>query len=187
MTRLINKKPEEMTSEELEQYKRIGRFRKPRPDGSYGGPYDPWIRSPELAKRMVSFGTFIWGRTTLERRLVELAIIITGRFWEANVEWVSHSRMALEFGVTQEVIDAVFEQRRPEMAPEDEKVIYDVCTALHETHHIPPAAYQKAVSLFGERGLAEIIATIGYYTLVAMTLNAFEVGLEEGIKAPFPL
>jgi 4-carboxymuconolactone decarboxylase len=41
--------------------------------------------------------------------------------------------------------------------------------------------------MFGERGLVEIIATIGYYTTVAMTLNAFEVELEEGIKAPFPL
>jgi 4-carboxymuconolactone decarboxylase len=47
--------------------------------------------------------------------------------------------------------------------------------------------YQKAVELFGERGLVEIIATIGYYTLAAMTLNAFDVGLGEGVKAPFPL
>ena len=103
------------------------------------------------------------------------------------MEWVSHSRMALEYGVTQEVIDAVFEQRRPETAPEDEKVVYDVCTAMHETHHLPLDIYQKAVGLFGERGLAEIIATIGYYTTVAMTLNAFDVGLEEGVNGPFPL
>jgi 4-carboxymuconolactone decarboxylase len=187
MTRLTNKKSEEMTTEELAQYTRIGKFRKPRIDGSYGGPYDPWIRSPELAKRAVSFGTYIWGRTTLERRLVELAIIITGRFWEANVEWVSHSRMALEYGVSQEVIDAVFEQRRPETAPKDELVVYDVCRALHETHQLPMEIYQKAVDLFGERGLVEIIATIGYYTMVAMTLNAFDIGLEEGLKSPFPL
>ncbi|MEW6187011.1 MAG: carboxymuconolactone decarboxylase family protein [Thermodesulfobacteriota bacterium] len=187
MSRLINKKTEEMTPEEFEQYKRVGKFRKPRQDGSYGGPYDPWIRSPELAKRAVSFGTFIWNRTTLERRLVELAIIITGRFWEANVEWVSHSRMALEYGVKQEVIDAVFEKRRPEMGPEDERVVYDVCQALHETHQLPIDIYQKAVGLFGERGLVEIIATIGYYTMVAMTLNAFDVDLGEGIRGPFPL
>jgi 4-carboxymuconolactone decarboxylase len=187
MTRLKNKKPEEMTAEEFAQFNRIGKFRPQRSDGSYGGPYDPWLRSPELAKRNVSFGTFIWGRTSLERRLIELAIIITGRFWEANVEWVSHSRMALEFGVTQEVIDAVFEKRRPEKAMDDELVVYDVCKSLHETHQLPLELYQKAVGLFGERGLVEIIATIGYYTLVAMTLNAFDVGLEEGIKAPFPL
>jgi 4-carboxymuconolactone decarboxylase len=187
MTRLTNKNPKEMTEEELTQYARIGKFRKPGTDGSYGGPYDPWIRSPELAKRAVSFGTYVWGRTTLERRLVELAIIITGRFWEANVEWVSHSRMAREHGISQEVIDAVFEQRRPETAPEDEKVVYDVCKALHETHQLPLDIYQKAIGLFSERGLVEIIATIGYYTMVAMTLNAFDVGPGEEIEAPFPL
>ncbi|MBI4767283.1 MAG: hypothetical protein HY787_22270 [Deltaproteobacteria bacterium] len=59
MTRLIDKKPEEMNPEELAQHTRIGKFRPLRRDKSYGGPYDPWIRSPELAKRMVSFGTFI--------------------------------------------------------------------------------------------------------------------------------
>ena len=187
MTRLINKKPEELTPEQRAQYERVGKFRKPGPDASYGGPFDPWIRSPEVARRAVSFGNFIWERTTLDRRLVELAIIITGRFWEANVEWVSHSKMALENGVTQEVIDAVFDQRRPEKAPEDELVVYDVCQALHETHQLPMNLYQKAVGLFGERGLVEIIATIGYYTLAAMTLNAFDVGLGEGVKAPFPL
>jgi len=95
--------------------------------------------------------------------------------------------MALENGVTQEVIDAVFDQRRPEKAPEDELVVYDVCKALHETHQLPLDVYQKAVGLFGERGLVEIIATIGYYTLAAMTLNAFDVGLGEGVKSPFPL
>jgi len=187
MTRLINKKPEELTSEQRQQYERVGKFRKPGHDGSYGGPFDPWIRSPEVARRAVSFGNFIWERTTLDRRLVELAIIITGRFWEANVEWVSHSKMALENGITQEVIDAVFDKRRPEKALEDELVVYDVCQALHETHQLPMNLYQKAVRLFGERGLVEIIATIGYYTLAAMTLNAFDVGLAEGLKAPFPL
>ncbi|OGP51814.1 MAG: hypothetical protein A2Y79_01225 [Deltaproteobacteria bacterium RBG_13_43_22] len=187
MTRLINKQPEELTPEQRAQFERVGKFRKPGPDGSYGGPFDPWIRSPEVARRAVSFGNFIWERTTLDRRLVELAIIVTARFWESNVEWVSHSKMALENGVTQEVINVVFDQRRPEQAPEDELVVYDVCRALHETHQLPLELYQKTVDLFGEQGLVEIIATIGYYTLVAMTLNAFDVGLAEGVNAPFPL
>ena len=187
MSRLILKSPEELTPEQREQYERIARFRKPGTDGAFGGPFDPWIRSPEVARRAVSWGNFIWERTTLDRRLVELAIIVTARFWQSNVEWVSHARMALENGVTQEVIDSVFAERRPEKAPEDELLIYDVCRTLHETHQLPSDLYQRAVGLFGERGLVEIIATIGYYTFVAMTLNAFDVGLQASVKAPFPL
>ena len=186
MTRLIHKKPEDLTPEERAQYERIGKFHKPGPDGAHGGPFDPWIRSPELAKRAVSFGNFIWERTTLDRRLIEMAILVTARFWESNFEWVSHARIALEYGISQPVIDEVFLGKRPEQAPEDERVVYDVCNALHQTHQLPQDLYQRAVELFGERGLVEIIATIGQYTLVAMTLNAFDVGLGEGIKAPFP-
>jgi len=187
MTRQIIKPPEEMTPEQLEQYKRIGRFRKPGPDSSYGGPYDPWIVHPELAKRAVSWGTMVWERTTIGRRLVELAIVVTARFWESNVEWVSHTRMALENGVSQDVIDAVFDKRRPEQAPADELLIYDVCIALHETHQLPLDLYRRAVETWGERGLLDIVATIGYYTFVAMTLCSFDVQPGEGVKGPFPL
>jgi 4-carboxymuconolactone decarboxylase len=187
MTRLIKKRAEELTPEERAQFDRIGKFHKPGPDGTHGGPFDPWIRSPELAKRAVSFGNFIWERTTLDRRLIEMAILVTARFWESNYEWVSHTRIALEYGISQPVIDDVFQGKRPEQAPEDEQVVYDVCMALHQTHRLPQELYQKVVELFGERGLVEMIAAISQYTLVSMTLNAFDVGLEEGMKAPFPL
>ena len=137
MTRLSSKSPDEMTPEEIEQYNRIGKFRTPLDNGTYGGPFDPWIRSPEVARRAVSWGNMIWERTAIDRRLVELAIVVTARFWKSNVEWVSHSRMALENGVSQEVIDAIFAEQRPETAPEDELLVYDICRALQETHQLP--------------------------------------------------
>ena len=187
MTRLSFKSSDEMTPEEREQFDRIGKFRKVLENGAYGGPFDPWIRSPEVARRAVSWGNFIWERTVLDRRLVELAIIVTARFWESNVEWVSHSRMALENGISQEVIEAVFEQRRPAKAPKDELLIYDVCRILHKKHQLPLNLYQQAIDAFGERGLVDILATIGYYTFVAMTLSSFDIGLAEGTKGPFPI
>jgi 4-carboxymuconolactone decarboxylase len=186
MSRLITKSPDQLSPEQREQYDRIARFRAPGEGGALGGPFDPWVRSPELARRAVSFGTFIWERTTLDRRIVELAIVVTARFWECSVEWWAHSRRALEYGVAQSVLDDVLAGRRPAHAPEDELVTYDVCSALHETHHLPLDPHTRAVELFGEQGLVEMIATIGYYTMVAMTLNAFDVGLPPGNEAPFP-
>lgn len=185
MSRLIPMPPAELTPEQREQHDRIAKFREQGPDGQFGGPFDVWIRSPELARRAVSFGNFIWERTTLDRRIVELAILVTARSWESNVEWFAHARLAVEFGVSQEVVDAVFAERRPEGAPEDELVAYDVCRSLHKTHRLPLELYQRAVALFGERGLAEMIAAMGYYTLVSMTLNAFDVGLPGNVEAPF--
>ena len=63
--------------------------------------------------------------------------------------------------------------------------MYDVCMAIHTDHRLPRPLYEAAVAAFGERGLAETMAIIGYYTLVSMTLNAFEVGVAPGAATPF--
>ncbi len=185
MSRLTKKSPEELSDAQREQFERISRFRKPKADGQIGGPFDPWIRSPEIAHRAVSLGNFVWERTTLSRRIVELAIVVTARFWRSNVEWVAHARMAREQGVSQAVIDAVFEQITPESAPDDELLTIEVCRALHEDHTLNAGLYERAVDEFGEQGLVEMIMTIGYYTFVSMTLNAFEIEVAEGEDTPF--
>ena len=56
---------------------------------------------------------------------------------------------------------------------------------MHTDHRLARDLYDKAVAAFGERGLVEIMAIIGYYTLVSMTLNAFEVQVAPGVAAPF--
>ncbi len=183
MSRLSVKKPDELDENQREQYERIRRFRPAGPDGAIGGPFDPWIRSPELARRNVGMGNFLWERTTLQPRIVELAICVTARFWQSNVEWVSHSRKALSNGVSRETLDAVMDEASPISAPKDEQLCYDVCVSLHTEHRLSTALYERAIEGFGERGLAELIAVIGYYTMVSMTLNAFEIQAK-GVDAP---
>ena len=91
---------------------------------------------------------------------------------------------AIEYGVASSVLDDVLAGRRPKGRPEDE-LIYDICQTMHETHALPRDLYDRAVAAFGERGLMEIMATIGFYTLVSMTLNAFEVQVGPGQTAVF--
>jgi 4-carboxymuconolactone decarboxylase len=184
MSRLRPKARLDLTPEQQQAYDRIGEMRPARPDGTYGGPFDPWIRSPELAQRAVEFGRFLWERT-LPRRLVELAILVTGRFWRSNVEWVAHVRMALENGVTQATIDDIWNQRAPAGAPDDERLVYEVAKSLHERHELSNELYRRAVDRFGERGLVDIIGVIGFYTMVSMTLNAFRIPATGVDEQPF--
>jgi len=185
-SRLKSKSFEELTAEQQTQYERISKARQPGADGQFGGPFDPWIRSPEVAQRAMSLGNFVWERTSVGRRIVELAIIVTGRHWRSNVEWVAHARLAKEQGVSDEVIQAVFEQRIPDTAPADELLTIAVCRALHETHELPLDLYQRAIEMWGEQGLMDIIQTNGFYTFVSMTLNAFNIPTAAGQPTPFP-
>jgi 4-carboxymuconolactone decarboxylase len=174
MSRLSVKKPEDMSAEELEQFSSVAQNWPLRESGEFGGPFDAWLRSPEVSRLAMSFVDFAWERTALGRRLVEVAILVTGRHWESNVEWVAHSRMARQNGVSDEVIAAVFERRLPE-EPEDERLVVEIARALHETHRLPEETYSRAVSAFGERGLMDLVAVLGLYDMVAMTLAAFDV------------
>jgi len=185
MSRLSSKARDELNELQQAQYDNIAQGREPRADGQLGGPFDPWIRSPELARRAYSFGGFIWERTTLQRGIVELAIIVTARYWRSNVEWVAHAAAAKKYGIPEDVIDAVFADERPTGAAEEILAAYDFCRVLHETKDVPLAVYERATALFGEQGVVEMIATIGYYTMVSMTLNTFEVATATG-EVPFP-
>jgi 4-carboxymuconolactone decarboxylase len=170
--------------EQQVQYERFTQTRKPAPNGALGGPFDPWLSNPELFQRLTGLGAMLWARTSLDRGLVELAICITGKFWEANVEWAAHAPRAIEYGVAASVLDDVLAGCRPEGRHED-VLVYDICQTMHETHALPMPLYDAGVAAFGERGVAELMAVIGYYTLVSMTLNAFEVQVARGLAAPF--
>ena len=146
--------------------------------------FDAHLLNPELSRRLRGLGNMLWERTSLDRGLVELAISITGRHWEANVEWAAHAPRAIEYGIPASVIDDVYAGKRPSGSPE-QVLMYDLCMSLHESHRLPIELYRRGVESFGERGVMEITAIIGFYTLISMTLNAFEVGLAPGLEAPF--
>jgi 4-carboxymuconolactone decarboxylase len=172
------------SAEQLAERETFLRSRQARPDGSLGGPFDPWMTNPELFHRLTGLGGMLWTRTSLDRGLVELAISITAKFWESNVEWAAHAPRAVEYGVAQSALDDVLAGRRPDGRPED-ALVYDLCQTMHATHALPRPLYDRGVAAFGERGLAELMAVIGYYTLVSMTLNAFEVQVCPGQQAVF--
>jgi 4-carboxymuconolactone decarboxylase len=78
----------------------------------------------------------------------------------------------------------VAENRRPAKMDADEAIIYDFSRELHETHGVSDANYKRAVDRFGERGVFDLIAVNGYYSLVSMCLNVDQTPLPEGVSPP---
>ena len=67
----------------------------------------------------------------------------------------------------------------------DEEIVYEVCTSLHKTHFVDDALFKRALGALGERGVVDLIAVSGYYTLVSMVLNVAEIPLSAGAAVPW--
>ena len=151
--------------------------------GKRGAPPAPmmaWLNSPEMARHATRLGEVLRFDTIFPPKLSEIAILVTARHWTAHYEWYAHKRLALAGGLNIKIIDAIRDRRTPEFSDPKAQMIYDVAKSLHEGHGLTDALYAEAIALLGERGLVEIIGLCGYYTMVSMTLNAFEFDLPEG-------
>jgi 4-carboxymuconolactone decarboxylase len=116
-------------------------------------------------------------RVTLDRRLLELMILVSARLATAKYAWFIHEPHALEFGISPGTVAAIRERRTPEFAREDERLVYDVTTELNTTRSLSEATYQRGMAILGEQTMVELVSAIGFYVMVAMTLNAFEVSV----------
>ena len=149
------------------------------------GPFAPWLRSPGFADRAQELGAFVRYRSSLDPRLKELAIIVVGAAWKAGYEFAAHGPMAIRAGVSREVVEALARGEAPSFDRDDERIVYEFATELVESRRVGEERYASAIELLGESGTVELVGTLGYYTLVCMTLNAFEVPLGEGMEPPF--
>ena len=174
MSRVPALKPEDMSAEQRVIHDAIVNG----PRGRVEGPLKIWLHSPALADKAQQLGQFARFDSSLEPRLSELAIMVTGRFWGAQFEWSVHKPFALKAGISEAVLDAIRDRRTPPFEKEDERVVYDVSRALHETHRIGDALYAEALKVLGQKRLIDLVGVLGYYTLISMTINAFDVPLE---------
>ena len=150
------------------------------PRGRMPAPLAVWLRSPQLADRAQRLGEFLRYQTTLPPRLSELAILVTARFWTAHYEWAAHEKEALKAGVSPEVIESIARREPPVFDRRDEQAVWNVVGDLHRAHRVSDAVYAEAMAALGEQGVVELVGIVGYYTLVAMTLNVFQIGEEAG-------
>lgn len=153
--------------------------------GRFGGPFELLIRAPEICGHAARLGEHLrWG-TSLPDRLSELAIITTARFWRAQYEWYAHAPLAEHGGVPHDAVEAIRRGETPDFAQSDEALVHRICTELFHTRRLSDASFEEAVATIGETGLVEVIAIIGYYTLIGNTLNVFQVPVPDGEKPPF--
>lgn len=149
------------------------------PRGRMIGPLRAAIHSPELAALWSDFGSFLRYRTCLPLRLSELAIVVTGRRWNAGVEWWVHAATAIEAGLDPAIVEAIRLLRTPCFTQPEELEIYEFARQVQQQGKPEDGSYAQVEARFGTRGVVELTAVIGYYTMVAQTLNTHEIPIPE--------
>jgi len=182
MSRIPERRPDTLNDEQRAVYEEIASG----PHGHVVGPFHAWLETPDMARRIRALSEYIRFRSSLPRPLAELAILVTGRFWKAEFEFYAHAKLGREAGLDEGLIAAIAEERKPDFAQSDQEIVYTVCTEMYQTHRVSDATFARAEAALGRQALVELIATIGYYSMVSMTLNAFEAPLPEGEPSPFP-
>ncbi len=154
--------------------------------GRFGGPFQLLIRSPEICEHLSKLGEHLrWG-TSLPASLSELAICLTARNIRANYEWHAHAPLAIEAGVPAAAMEAIRTGAIPHFDAKDQALVYRLCKEIIDTDRLSDASFAEGIAAFGEVGLVELAAIIGYYTAIGNTLNVFQVALPPGTAPYFP-
>lgn len=147
------------------------------PRGALYGPFVPLIRSPELMEAAQRMGEYLRYRSAIGTRLSELAILVTARQWNQPVEWAIHAPIARQAGIAPALVEAIAHHRRPDDMSEEEAVVHDFCIELHQRKRVSDATYQAALQRFGEHGVVDLMGLNGYYTFLAMVMNAAQTAV----------
>ena len=170
----------EMTPRQLEAYRGI--ISGPRKGAR--GPFNALLRSPDAADRVQRVGEYVRFHSSIPAALNEMAILITGRFWNAQFEFWAHSRLARTSGLSDATIDAIAEGRRPAAMSADEASVYDFCTELFRDRAVSDATFKAVAARFGEQGVIDLVVASGYYSIVSMVPNVDRYPLPDGAAPP---
>ena len=170
MSRVPAVVPDELDADQRRLFDQIMATRH---DGQIQGPSALWVRSASIGTAASQMAATLRRDSKLEACLFELITLIVARQWSTHYVWHVHAKEAERVGLAPAIIEALRSHRVPHFDTEQQTMIYEMSQELLATKQLADATYGRALAMFGAELIVEIVTTIGFYTLVCMTLNAF--------------
>ena len=175
--------PSELNAQQRDLYDQIQTLTKgldrgftmARKDGAMLGPYNPMLHFPQFGSAAWGMNTALSQHTSLPKPVHELVILVTGARFSARYELYAHEFTAERVGLSAAKIAALASGARPDGLTVEEATAFDVAAALTRGAQLPESTYQAAVKAFGEAGTGELMFLIGFYCLISVLLNGFDV------------
>ena len=148
------------------------------------GPFIPLLQTPVLMERIGKTGEALRFDGTLPERIRELAICVVARETSNQFEWQTHAPLAIKAGVAAEAIDSLAAGRRPRQLTADEIYAVDFIVELMRRHGVSDATFAESVACFGEPGVVELTALVGYFAMVCWIMNVARTPGPKGSQVP---
>lgn len=165
----ILQSPDQLTGEARRIAEKIVDSRK-----SLEGPFSVWMHAPEWAERVAHLGTLVRWEGTLEPRLRTLAALVVGRHFQGQYVWGIQGVIGAERGIPRSTIDAIRDDRTDGVPPNDLEIIEFTRQLLRKNRIDEPLA-QSVMARLGADRYVQLTTCIGYYAMLAMTVNAAEL------------
>ena len=148
------------------------------------GPFFIWLHSPDLLQRGQNLGLYARFQSSLPPRLSELCILMMAAHWKAAGEWVDHEPIAKGLGVDAAALENLRQGKPAKFGKDDEVAAYEFAQELLDKRQVSDATYARTKAVLGERGMLDVVAVLGYYSFIAMSMKAF-AQVPEGVADPF--
>ena len=148
------------------------------------GPFVPLLQTPVLLEHVGKAGETLRFQSTLPNHVRELVICIVARETGNQFEWQTHAPIAIQAGVPEIAIDGLGAGRRPRGLESEQAFVVDFVKELMSRHGICDQTYIEAVSHFGEAGVVELTALVGYFVMVCWIMNVARTPGVVGSKIP---
>jgi 4-carboxymuconolactone decarboxylase len=177
MARIEEVQREQLTARQQALYDGIMRS---RPRGKLSGPFSVWIHTPDIAEPADELANCFRVNPKLDKRLVELIVLLMCRDATVQYAWSVHEPLARQAGLTAQTVDAIRARKRPEFSRDDEKLICDLVTELQSTKRLSAGTFERGKAVLGLAGLIEAVSCAGFYGMIGLVLNAFEIPPQPG-------
>ena len=154
-------------------------------DGRLNGPFNAMLVSPEVGAALQELGAAIRYKSALSARAREIAILELSALRRSAFEWYAHERVGKQAGLTDAEIAALHDGVAAPTLDPAETLVRELVRVLARERDLDESTFLRALERLGERALMDVIALVGYYDLLALSLRVWRTPLPAGAEPPF--
>jgi 4-carboxymuconolactone decarboxylase len=144
--------------------------------GSVPGPHKIWLANPTLSNTIVPTGTYFQRESTLTKAEIEIATNTVNARWGSPYANYEHEIIAQRDGhLDPRRVEALIAGLPTSFDDPRQQVVYELASALVAPRLVPLGLYRRAKELLGDAGIVDVAVLLGWFTMVCMTLGAFDV------------